>query len=128
DKAPPRRSSNAWLPQILRRVGEHAREIPAPLLLWTLFSSAATMCLLNSLLSRAHHQRHEPLQNKHAEKQAAGRTNSNVKEEEEKKQEEEKEEDEKEQEENATSEEKQEEEIEEEENTEEMEEDSLRKR
>ncbi len=112
--------------------------MPAPLLLLTLFSSAATVCLLNSLRSRAHHHQHESLQNKHADKQATGQTRSNVVQEEEKKHEEEKEEDAeddaeedgKEQEEDAASEEEQEGEIEEEEevNTEETEVDSLRKR
>lgn len=112
--------------------------MPAPLLLWTLFSSAATVCLLNSLRSRAHHHQHESLQNKHADNQAAGQTRSNVAQEDEKKHEEEKEEDAeddeeengKEQEEDAASEEEQEGEIEEEEevNTEETEVDSLRKR
>ncbi|KAF4101140.1 hypothetical protein G5714_017572 [Onychostoma macrolepis] len=127
DKAPPRRNSNAWLPQLLHHVGEHAREMPAPLLLWTLFSSAATVCLLNSLRSRARHHQHESLQDKHADKQAAGRVHSNVVQEDEKKHEEE---DGKEQEEDATSEEEQEGEIEEEEevNTEETEVDSLKKR
>ncbi len=125
DKAPPRRSSNAWLTQLLHHVGEHAREIPVPLLLWTLFSSAATVCLLNSLRSRAHHHQHESLQNKHADKQAAGRTCSKVAQEDEKKHEEE---DGKEQEEDATSEEEQEGEIEEEVNTEKMKVDSLKKR
>ncbi|XP_042631574.1 lipase maturation factor 2-like [Cyprinus carpio] len=130
DKAPPRRSSNAWLPQLLRHVGKHAREMPTPLLLWTLFSSAATVCLLNSLRSRARHHQHESLQNKHADKQETG---WNVAEEEAKKHEEEDakddaEEDGKEQEEDATSEEEQEGEIEEEVNTEETDVDSLRKR
>ncbi|XP_016308495.1 lipase maturation factor 2-like [Sinocyclocheilus anshuiensis] len=131
EKAPPRRSSNAWLPQLLHHVGEHAREMPTPLLLWTLFSSAATVCLLNSLRSRACHHQHESLQNKHADKQATGWTHSNVAQEDAKKQEEEKddaEEDGKEQEEDATSEEEQEGEIEEEVNTEETDVDSLRKR
>ncbi len=121
DKAPPRRSSNAWLTQLLHHVGEHAGEIPVPLLLWTLFSSAATVCLLNSLRSRAHHHQHESLQNKHADKQAAGRTCSKVAQEDEKKHEDD---DGKEQEEDATS----EGEIEEEVNTEEMKVDSLKKR
>uniref|UniRef100_A0A8C1M5G5 Lipase maturation factor n=2 Tax=Cyprinus carpio TaxID=7962 RepID=A0A8C1M5G5_CYPCA len=130
DKAPPRRSSNAWLPQLLRHVGKHAREMPTPLLLWTLFSSAATVCLLNSLRSLARHHQHESLQNKHADKQETG---WNVAEEEAKKHEEEDvkddaEEDGKEQEEDATSEEEQEGEIEEEVNTEETDVDSLRKR
>lgn len=108
--------------------------MPAPLLLWTLFSSAATVCLLNSLRSRAHHHQHESLQNKHADKQAAGQTRSNVAQEDEKKHEEDAEDDEeedgKEQEADAASEEEQEGEIEEEEevNTEETEVDSLRKR
>ncbi|XP_059421295.1 lipase maturation factor 2-like [Carassius carassius] len=134
DKAPPRRSSNAWLPQLLRLVGQHAREMPTPLLLWTLFSSAATVCLLNSLRSRAHHHQHESLQNKHANKQTAGWTRSNVAEEDVKKLEEEEdvkddaEEDGKEQEEVATSEEEREGEIEEEVNTEETDVDSLKKR
>lgn len=123
DKAPPRRSSNAWLPQLLRHVGKHAREMPTPLLLWTLFSSAATVCLLNSLRSLARHHQHESLQNKHADKQETG---WNVEEEDVKKHEEEDvkdnaEEDGKEQEEDAASEEEQEGEIEEEV-------DSLRKR
>ncbi|XP_042600417.1 lipase maturation factor 2a [Cyprinus carpio] len=126
DKAPPRRSSNAWLPRLLHHVGEHAREMPAPLLLWTLFSSAATLCLLNSLRSRAHHHQHESLQNRHADQQAAGPTRSSVAKEDEKKHEEDDakddaEEDGKEQEEDAASEEEQEGEIEEEV-------DSLRKR
>ncbi|XP_016364709.1 lipase maturation factor 2-like [Sinocyclocheilus rhinocerous] len=127
DKAPLRRSSNAWLTRLLHHVGEHAREMPAPLLLWTLFSSAATVCLLNSLRSRAHQHQHESLQNKHADdKQAAGQTRSSVAQEDEKKHEEEDakddaEEDGKEQEEDATAEEEQEGEIEEEE-------DCLRKR
>uniref|UniRef100_A0A9J7Z9Q3 Lipase maturation factor n=3 Tax=Cyprinidae TaxID=7953 RepID=A0A9J7Z9Q3_CYPCA len=130
DKAPPRRSSNAWLPQLLRHVGKHAREMPTPLLLWTLFSSAATVCLLNSLRSLARHHQHESLQNKHADKQETG---WNVEEEDVKKHEEEDvkdnaEEDGKEQEEDATSEEEQEGEIEEEVNTEETDVDSLRKR
>ncbi|KAK7160544.1 hypothetical protein R3I93_008249 [Phoxinus phoxinus] len=138
DKAPPRRSSNAWLPRLLRYVGEHAREMPAHLLLWTLFSSAATVCLLNSLRSRAHHRQHESLQNQHTDKPAAGRTCSNVAEKNEKKHEEEEEkeevtkddaeEDGKEQDKDATSEEEQEGEIEEEVSAEETEEDSLRKR
>lgn len=141
DKAPPRRSSKAWLPRLLRHVGEHAREIPAHLLLWTLFSSAATVCLLNSLRSCAHHRQHESFQNQHTDKQAAGRTRSNAAEENEKKHEEEEEEEEKkevtkddaeedgkQQEEDATSEEEQEGEIEEEVSAEETEEDSLRKR
>uniref|UniRef100_A0A673GBC6 Lipase maturation factor n=1 Tax=Sinocyclocheilus rhinocerous TaxID=307959 RepID=A0A673GBC6_9TELE len=131
EKAPPRRSSNAWLPQLLRHVGEHAREMPTPLLLWTLFSSAATVCLLNSLRSRARHHQHESLQNKHADKQATGWTRSNVAQEDANKQEEEKddaEEDGKEQEEDATSEEEQEGEIEEEVNTEETDVDRLKKR
>uniref|UniRef100_A0A671LC34 Lipase maturation factor n=1 Tax=Sinocyclocheilus anshuiensis TaxID=1608454 RepID=A0A671LC34_9TELE len=126
DKAPLRRSSNAWLPRLLHHVGEHAREMPAPLLLWTLFSSAATVCLLNSLRSHAHQHQHESLQNKHADKQATGETRSSVAQEDEKKHEEEDakddaEEDGKEQEEDATAEEEQEGEIEEEV-------DSLRKR
>lgn len=139
DKAPPRRSSKAWLPRLLRHVGEHAREIPAHLLLWTLFSSAATVCLLNSLRSCAHHRQHESFQNQHTDKQAAGRTRSNAAEENEKKHEEEEEEkkevtkddaeeDGKQQEEDATSEEEQEGKIEEEVSAEETEEDSLRKR
>ncbi|XP_026120930.1 lipase maturation factor 2-like [Carassius auratus] len=133
DKAPPRRSSTAWLPQLLRLVGQHAREIPTPLLLWTLFSSAATVCLLNSLRSRAHHHPRESLQNKHADKQTAGWTRSDVAEEDVKRLEEEDvkddaEEDGKEQEEDATSEEEQEGEIEEEVNTEETDVDRLRKR
>ncbi|KTF79764.1 hypothetical protein cypCar_00040826, partial [Cyprinus carpio] len=126
DKAPPRRSSNAWLPRLLHHVSEHVREMPAPLLLWTLFSSAATLCLLNSLRSRAHHHQHESLQNRHADQQAAGPTRSSVAKEDEKKHEEDDakddaEEDGKEQEEDAASEEEQEGEIEEEV-------DSLRKR
>uniref|UniRef100_A0A672Q0C7 Lipase maturation factor n=1 Tax=Sinocyclocheilus grahami TaxID=75366 RepID=A0A672Q0C7_SINGR len=122
DKAPLRRSSNAWLPRLLHHVGEHAREMPAPLLLWTLFSSAATVCLLNSLRSRAHQHQHESLQNKHTDKQAPGETRSSVAQEDEKKHEEEDaEEDGKEQEEDATAEEEQKGEIEEEV-------DSLRKR
>lgn len=138
DKAPPKRSSNAWLPRLLRHVGEHAREIPAHLLLWTLFSSAATVCLLNSLRSRAYHPHHESLQNQHKDKQAAEQTRPKVTEESEKKNEEEEEkkevtkddaeEDGKEQEEVARSEEEQEGEIEEEVSAEETEEDSLRKR
>lgn len=44
-----KRGAGAWLPRTLRWVGEHARDVPAPLLLWTLFSSAATVCLFNSL-------------------------------------------------------------------------------
>lgn len=139
DKAPLKRNSNAWLPRLLRYVGEHAREMPPHLLLWTLFSSAATVCLLNSLRSRAHHRQHESLQNQHTDKQAAGRTCFNVAEKNEKKHEEEEkeevtkddaEEDGKEQEKDATSEEEQEQEgeIEDEVSAEETEEDSLRKR
>ncbi|XP_076848928.1 lipase maturation factor 2a [Brachyhypopomus gauderio] len=53
DKGPVRRGSDAWIPRMLRCVGEHVRDVPAPLLLWTLFSSAATICLVNCLCSRS---------------------------------------------------------------------------
>ncbi|TRZ04461.1 hypothetical protein DNTS_016411 [Danionella cerebrum] len=65
DKAPPRRSSKAWLARALRVIGEHVREMPAPLLIWTLFCSAVTICLLNALWSDKHHQeQHTGPQNK----------------------------------------------------------------
>lgn len=113
--------------------------MPAHLLLWTLFSSAATVCLLNSLRSRAHHRQHESLQNQHTDKQAAGRTCFNVAEKNEKKREEEEEKEEvtkddaeedgkEEEEKDAASEEEQEGEIEEEVSAEETEEDRFRKR
>ncbi|KAL7870980.1 hypothetical protein SRHO_G00084770 [Serrasalmus rhombeus] len=51
DKPPVRRGSEAWLPRVLKHVGEHVRDVPAPLLLWTLFSSAVTICVINSLRS-----------------------------------------------------------------------------
>ncbi|XP_065139718.1 lipase maturation factor 2a isoform X1 [Paramisgurnus dabryanus] len=75
DKAPLKRSSKAWLPRLLEHVSEHAREIPAPLLLWTLFSSAATVCLLNTLFSRTHrHHHHGSNQNQHADKPSTDKT------------------------------------------------------
>lgn len=136
DKAPPRRVSKALLPRFLRCVGDHVREIPAPLLLWSLFISAATVCLLNSL--RPHKKHHQSLLNQHIEKEPAGQTGEEEekkheveeeKEEEgEKKHNEETEEEGKEEEEEAESEEEDKEETEEEETIEETEADSLRKR
>lgn len=79
-----RPKSNAWLPRFLRHVSEHVREIPAPLLLWTLFSSASTICLLNTLRSRTH-RHHQPHQN--TDKQRADGTRSGRAEEDEKKRE-----------------------------------------
>lgn len=84
DKAPSRRTSNAWLPQLLRHVREHVREIPAPLLLWTLFSAAATVCLLHTLFSRKH-RHHEPHRNPNTDKESTDETQSNKVEEDEKK-------------------------------------------
>ncbi|KAA0715204.1 Lipase maturation factor 2 [Triplophysa tibetana] len=84
DKAPSRRTSNAWLPQLLRHVREHVREIPAPLLLWTLFSAAATVCLLHTLFSRKH--RHlEAHRDGNTDKESTEKTHSNKVEEDEKK-------------------------------------------
>ncbi|XP_030646024.1 lipase maturation factor 2a [Chanos chanos] len=54
DKPLPRRSSEAWLPWLLRGVREHVRDFPAPLLLWTLLSAAVTVCVMNTLLSHRH--------------------------------------------------------------------------
>ncbi|MCJ8733656.1 hypothetical protein PDJAM_G00226140 [Pangasius djambal] len=51
DKSPTRRASGSWLLRMLQSVGEHVRDVPAHVLLWTLFSSAATVCLINSLRS-----------------------------------------------------------------------------
>lgn len=51
DKSPTRRASGGWLVQTLQSVGEHVRDVPAHVLLWTLFSSAATVCLINCLIS-----------------------------------------------------------------------------
>ncbi|XP_062861304.1 lipase maturation factor 2a [Trichomycterus rosablanca] len=47
-----RQGSGSWLRRTLKSVGEHVRDVPAPLLLWSLFSSAATVCLINCLCSR----------------------------------------------------------------------------
>lgn len=129
DKAPPRRVSNAWLPQLLRHVSEHVREIPAPLLLWTLFSSAATVCLLNTLCSRRH-RHHPPHQNQNADKQRADKTHSEKIEENKKKHEEENDSGIKQDSEvdDGLNEEDQEDEQEEEVSSEEKEEDSVRKR
>lgn len=134
DKAPLRRISNAWLPLLLRHVSEHVREIPAPLLLWTLFSSAATVCLLNTLCSRKH-RHHQPHWNQNADKQSTDETHSNRAEEDEKKREEENEDGTKEDSEvddDGQNEEEEEQEAEseqeEEESSEEKEADSLRKR
>ncbi|XP_051512091.1 lipase maturation factor 2a [Myxocyprinus asiaticus] len=93
DKTPTRRGSNAWLPRLLRQVGEHVREMPAPLLLLTLFSSAATVGLLNCLRSRTHPHQHKSHQNKHTDKQTINATPSNLAEKDEKKCEEETKED-----------------------------------
>ncbi|KAF4091883.1 hypothetical protein AMELA_G00042060 [Ameiurus melas] len=51
DKSPIRRASGWWLVRTLQSVGEHVRDVPAHVLLWTLFSSAATVCLINCLIS-----------------------------------------------------------------------------
>lgn len=51
-----RRGSEGWLPRTLKYVGEHVRDVPAPLLMWALFSSAATVCLINSVCSHARSQ------------------------------------------------------------------------
>ncbi|XP_027024758.2 lipase maturation factor 2a [Tachysurus fulvidraco] len=64
DKSPPRRASGSWLLRTLQCVGEHARDVPAHVLLWTLFSSAATMCLINCLISHTH-----PLTHTHDQEQ-----------------------------------------------------------
>lgn len=138
DKAPPRHVSKGLLPRFLRCVGDHVREIPAPLLLWTLFISAATVCLLSSLRPhRKHHQPHQSLLNQHAEKEPTGEEEEKkCKEEEENKHNEEEtkddaEENGKEEEEEAESEEEDKEENEEEEEESagrETEADSLRKR
>ncbi|XP_022535251.2 lipase maturation factor 2a isoform X2 [Astyanax mexicanus] len=58
DKPPVRRASETWLPRTLKFVGDHVRDVPAPLLLWTLFSSAATVCLVNTLCSRTRPPQH----------------------------------------------------------------------
>ncbi|KAK3548931.1 hypothetical protein QTP70_021685 [Hemibagrus guttatus] len=51
DKSPTRRAPGSWLLRTLQCVGEHVRDVPAHVLLWTLFSSAATVCLINCLVS-----------------------------------------------------------------------------
>lgn len=51
DKTPTRRAPGSWLLRTLQSVGEHARDVPAHVLLWTLFSSATTVCLINCLIS-----------------------------------------------------------------------------
>ncbi|KAG9272980.1 lipase maturation factor 2 isoform X1 [Astyanax mexicanus] len=58
DKPPVRQASETWLPRTLKFVGDHVRDVPAPLLLWTLFSSAATVCLVNTLCSRTRPPQH----------------------------------------------------------------------
>lgn len=52
DQTRPRPGSGLWLRRTLKNVGEHVRDVPAPLLLWSLFGSAATFCLLNCLCSQ----------------------------------------------------------------------------
>lgn len=51
EKSSTRRASGSWLTLALRSVGDHARDVPAHVLLWTLFSSAAAVCLISCLRS-----------------------------------------------------------------------------
>lgn len=51
DKSSTRRASGSWLTLALQSVGEHVRDVPAHVLLWTLFSSAAAVCLISCLHS-----------------------------------------------------------------------------
>ncbi|GAA6078282.1 lipase maturation factor 2a, partial [Tachysurus ichikawai] len=64
DKSPTRRALGSWLLRMLQCVGEHVRDVPAHVLLWTLFSSAATMCLINCLISHT-----RPLTHTHNQEQ-----------------------------------------------------------
>lgn len=51
DKSPPRRAFESPVTQAVRWVRSQARGVPAPLLLWSLFVSSATFCLLRGLQS-----------------------------------------------------------------------------
>ncbi|XP_072551425.1 lipase maturation factor 2a [Salminus brasiliensis] len=91
DKPPVRRGSEAWLPRVLKYVGEHVRDVPPPLLLWTLFSSAAAICLINTLRSctrapqHSHSRAAKPPSEKTAKKEEQEKVEKkSVKEEEEK--------------------------------------------
>ncbi|XP_066540986.1 lipase maturation factor 2a isoform X1 [Hoplias malabaricus] len=124
DKAPVRRPSKAWLPRWLKWVGDNVRDMPAPLLIWTLFSSAATVCLINSLrsliCSPPHSHRHAA---KHTSQQTEkkGKVEKEIKEEQKKKEDKDKEEEEEKEDENGK-----ESDDEEEENGDESEEESMR--
>ncbi|KAM6960596.1 lipase maturation factor 2a [Aplochiton taeniatus] len=56
DKSPPRRAPDAPVTQALRWVRAQVRGLPAPLLLWSLFVSSATLCLLRALQGSGHKQ------------------------------------------------------------------------
>ncbi|TTN17664.1 Lipase maturation factor 2 [Bagarius yarrelli] len=69
DKPSVRRAPGSWLMRMLRSVGEHVRDVPAPVLLWTLFSSAVTICLINCLISHTPtHTRTQQQEEQHVEK------------------------------------------------------------
>ncbi|KAG7332884.1 hypothetical protein KOW79_003019 [Hemibagrus wyckioides] len=67
DKTPTRRAPSSWLLRMLQSVGEHARDVPAHVLLWTLFSSATTVCLINCLISYTRPPTHTHSQEKQQE-------------------------------------------------------------
>ncbi|XP_034161420.2 lipase maturation factor 2a [Pangasianodon hypophthalmus] len=111
DKSPTRRASGSWLLRMLQSVGEHVRDVPAHVLLWTLFSSAATVCLLNCLRS---HTR-PPTHTHSREQQQQEEEEENVKKEEEARKEAEEEEEVRQEAEEAVNEQEEEEEEEEDE-------------
>nr|XP_023672544.1 lipase maturation factor 2-like isoform X1 [Paramormyrops kingsleyae] len=51
DKGLTRRNSDATVPWLLRLVREHIHTMSGPLVLWSLFSAGATICLLKTLFS-----------------------------------------------------------------------------
>ncbi|XP_056137215.1 lipase maturation factor 2a [Lampris incognitus] len=59
DRAPPRRPSNAMIPQAMRWLRSQARGVPAPALIWSLLACSASLCLLRGFQSANKHAARE---------------------------------------------------------------------